>query len=159
MRDGRREKLNNNATIYGHLHSETHSRRPLWHKALVIFTPDSRHQQTHKYTIRSLLAVRGILLRGSSTLNGKCHMKIEREGKEGERNWEERRHERGGEKKRRWQCLREQTSPPVWLPDSKEQTGGEGRRMSRAVCVYVCRGAASLQPREGHLSVSAPLGL
>lgn len=67
----------------------------------------------------------------------------------------ERRHEKGEAKKRRWQCLREQTSPPVWLPDSKEQTGGEGRRTSGAVCLCArrCTQRWDIFPAERRASV------
>lgn len=70
-----------------------------------------------------------------------------------ERRGEERRYEGGWEKGRRWQCLREQTSPPVWLPDRKEQTGGERRRTSRAVCVCECARRWSILPGGRRASV------
>lgn len=101
-----------------------------------------------------LLSVRGIILR---TAAFKCHSEKERRRRRMETcAW------RGGGW--RWQCQREQTSPPVWLADSSEQTGGERRRTSRALCVCVCvclfrvcacTSKASSLLRDWHLSVDA----
>ena len=117
------------------IHTIPHA--PSLAQSLVIFMP-GLSPQTDTQTYNPSGAVRPRYYFEGSALNGKCQTKTEIKGGGKQREGEGRRHERGGEKKRRWQCLREQTSPPVWLPDSKEQTGGEGRRTSGAVCPCGC---------------------